>query len=50
MISETELGLENSLLACPFFHSCPLPKIQFLCKNPDCKNCTEYIYNLERFR
>ncbi len=49
MISEADFGLKNILSSCPFFHSCPLPKIRFLCKIPDCRNCTDYISNLEKF-
>lgn len=31
------------LLICPFENICNLPKKEFLCKIPECKNCTNYI-------
>ena len=38
------------LLACPFMEKCELPKLGFLCKIPDCKNCTEYIDWLKKLK
>lgn len=51
MISnDVELALDLNLGECPFFSSCILPKIHFLCKIPDCKNCPDYIYKLGKMK
>ena len=42
MGTEIEFIPRIELLTCPFMEKCELPKLQFLCKIPDCKNCTEY--------
>ena len=38
------------LLTCPFMDKCKLPKLQFLCKIPDCKNCTDYIDKAKKLK
>ena len=38
------------LLTCPFMDKCKLPKLQFLCKIPDCRNCTDYIYKVKKLK
>ena len=38
------------LLTCPFIDICELPKLQFLCKIPDCKNCTDYIDKVKKLK
>ena len=48
MISDEELTINTSLTECPFLSTCPLPKIHFLCKIPDCKNCPDYIFKLKK--
>lgn len=48
MSSDVDLAIELNLLECPFLTSCALPKIQFLCKIPECKNCPDYIYKVEK--
>ena len=48
MISDEELTINTSLTECPFLSTCPLPKIHFLCKIPDCKNCPDYITKLKK--
>ncbi len=50
MISDTELSIDLNLSECPFFLSCGLPKIQFLCKVPECKNCPDYTSKLQKIR
>ena len=50
MISDIEIKNDLNLEECPFFLSCALPKIQFLCKIPECKNCPEYISKLQKIR
>ncbi|MCK4287130.1 MAG: hypothetical protein KAX18_13055 [Candidatus Lokiarchaeota archaeon] len=50
MSSGTKLIIDLKLLECPFFPSCNLPKIQFLCKIPECRNCPDYIVKLEKIK
>ena len=50
MISDFELRIDLNLDECPFFLSCALPKIQFLCKIPECKNCPEYLSKVQKIR
>ncbi|MFX1378100.1 MAG: hypothetical protein ACFFA4_03330 [Promethearchaeota archaeon] len=50
MSSEGEFLIKLQLIECPFFPSCRLPKIQFLCKIPECKNCPDYISKLQKIR
>lgn len=38
------------LLICPCDNACNLPKIHFLCKIPDCKNCTNYNEKLKKLK
>ncbi|MFX1419521.1 MAG: hypothetical protein ACFE9N_11435 [Promethearchaeota archaeon] len=38
------------LVICPFENTCPLPKKNFLCKIPECKNCTNYIEKLKALK
>ena len=38
------------LLTCPFIDTCELPKLQFLCKIPECKNCTDYIEKAKKLK
>ncbi|MFX0080300.1 MAG: hypothetical protein ACFE94_00955 [Candidatus Hodarchaeota archaeon] len=42
MSSDADLSIVLNLLECPFYSSCSLPKINFLCKIPECKSCSEY--------
>jgi len=42
MGTETVFITQLELFACPFMEKCELPKLKFLCKIPECKNCTEY--------
>lgn len=48
MSSDFKLVIDLNLIECPFLPLCPLPKIQFLCKIPECKNCPDYIAKLQR--
>ncbi len=48
MSGDIDLAIGLNLLECPFFTSCTLPKIEFLCKIPECKNCPDYICKVER--
>ena len=50
MISGADLSIVLNLLECPFYPTCSLPKLQFLCKIPECKNCPEYIIKLEKLK
>ena len=36
------------LFICPFENTCNLPKKQFLCKIPECKNCTNYFEKVKK--
>ena len=38
------------LFICPFENTCILPKKQFLCKIPECKNCPIYVEKLKRLK
>jgi hypothetical protein len=48
MISDEESASNANLIECPFLSSCLLPKIDFLCKIPNCKNCPDYISKLKK--
>ncbi|MFX0029578.1 MAG: hypothetical protein ACFE8B_10230 [Candidatus Hermodarchaeota archaeon] len=48
MSSDTELSRILTLFECPFYPTCSLPKITFLCKIPECRNCSEYDSKLVR--
>ena len=48
--SDLELALDLNLVECPFLSSCILPKIPFLCKIPECKNCPDYVYKLGKMK
>ncbi|MFX1420673.1 MAG: hypothetical protein ACFE9N_17380 [Promethearchaeota archaeon] len=50
MSGEIELPITLNLIECPLFPLCTLPKIQFLCKIPNCKNCPDYISKSEKIR
>ena len=50
MSSNAGFDLKINLITCPFYQTCSLPKIQFLCKNPDCKNCPDYSLKLEHIK
>ncbi|MFW9999432.1 MAG: hypothetical protein ACFE9Q_02885 [Candidatus Hodarchaeota archaeon] len=50
MISDSNLVFDLHIIECPFFPSCELPKIQFLCKIPNCRNCPDYISKLEKIK
>ena len=50
MSNDTELSRVLNLFECPFYPACSLPKINFLCKIPDCKTCSEYITKLEKIK
>ena len=50
MSSDVKLALDLNLVECPFISSCVLPKIHFLCKIPDCKNCPDYTYKLGKIK
>ncbi|MFX1503549.1 MAG: hypothetical protein ACFFDH_21485 [Promethearchaeota archaeon] len=50
MSGDIELTSDLELIECPFFSSCILPKIRFLCKIPDCKNCPDYLYKLGKIK
>ncbi|MFX1309529.1 MAG: hypothetical protein ACFE9M_12025 [Promethearchaeota archaeon] len=50
MSSDIESVFDLDLVECPFFLSCELPKIQFLCKIPECKNCPDYNSKLRKIR
>jgi len=49
-MSDTKLSIGLNLFECPFYSACSLPKISFLCKIPECKNCSEYNTKLERIK
>ena len=48
MVSDGELTI--NLIECPFLTSCRLPKIHFLCKIPECKNCPDYTSKLDKIK
>ncbi|MFX1389245.1 MAG: hypothetical protein ACFE9Z_04185 [Promethearchaeota archaeon] len=48
MISETKLLFNLDLTECPFLSNCLLPKIWFLCKIPNCRNCPDYASKLKK--
>ncbi|UCC20772.1 MAG: hypothetical protein JSV62_05685 [Promethearchaeota archaeon] len=50
MMSKIELKIDFQIVECPFIESCMLPKIRFLCKIPNCKNCPDYISKLVKIR
>ncbi|MFX0003364.1 MAG: hypothetical protein ACFE9C_15915 [Candidatus Hodarchaeota archaeon] len=50
MSSDLELVTDINLIECPFLPSCALPKIKFLCKIPECKNCPDYLTKLQRIK
>jgi hypothetical protein len=50
MSSGADFTVVLNLLECPFYSACNLPKITFLCKIPECKNCTEYFTKLEKIK
>ncbi len=50
MAIDVDLTIDLNLTECPFYLSCTLPKIQFLCKIPECKNCPDYISSLQKIR
>ena len=39
-----------SLLICPFENNCCLPRIDFLCRIPECKNCSNYNEKLKKIK
>jgi len=41
---------EYILIACPFIKRCKLPKIDFLCRIPECKTCPDYISKVKEFK
>lgn len=50
MSIDVDLTIALNLLECPFHSACSLPKINFLCKIPECKNCSEYITKLDKIK
>lgn len=50
MISDIITKSKLLLLNCPFYEKCILPKIQLLCKIPECKNCPDYQTKLKKFK
>lgn len=44
------LDFKFKLFTCSFDNACNLPKKQFLCKIPECKNCTDYTERLRTFK
>lgn len=50
MSSKEDLDVRFSFLTCPFFQTCSLPKIPFLCKVPQCKNCPDYSLKLNQIK
>ncbi|MFW9896039.1 MAG: hypothetical protein ACFFD7_09580 [Candidatus Thorarchaeota archaeon] len=50
MSSGTNIAINLDLSECPFFTSCNLPKIQFLCKIPECKTCPDYNIKLAKIK
>lgn len=50
MSSGADLSITLNLHECPFYTTCSLPKIGFLCKNPECKECTEYRSKLDKIK
>ncbi|MFX1575057.1 MAG: hypothetical protein ACFFB0_20155 [Promethearchaeota archaeon] len=50
MGSEAVYIPEFDLLACPFINRCKLPKIDFLCRIPECKTCPDYFSNVNKLR
>lgn len=43
MTGEIDKILGSMVFSCPFSYCCVLEKKEFLCKLPECKECTEYI-------
>ena len=50
MGSEAVYIPEYDLFGCPFTERCKLPKIDFLCRIPECKTCPEYTSNLKELK
>ncbi|MFX1532023.1 MAG: hypothetical protein ACFFBC_12975 [Promethearchaeota archaeon] len=50
MSSDADLTTTLDLFECPFYSACPLPKIRFLCRIPECKTCSEYFAKLEKIK
>jgi len=50
MGTEIEFIPRIELLTCPFIEKCELPKLRFLCKIPECKNCIEYSDWLKKLK
>ncbi|MFX0036143.1 MAG: hypothetical protein ACFE9I_10950 [Candidatus Hermodarchaeota archaeon] len=44
------LDFKFRVFTCPFKNACNLPKIQFLYKIPECKNCTDYAERLRKLK
>ncbi|MFW9782574.1 MAG: hypothetical protein ACFFFB_09865 [Candidatus Heimdallarchaeota archaeon] len=47
---ESEMIPDLGLLACPFVDICVLPKYKFICKIPECKICSDYIYRAKTLK
>ena len=47
---ESSLDIAKSLMACPFDHVCPLPKHDFLCRIPECKECPDYKEKVKKLK
>lgn len=50
MSIDLKLTIDAELIECPFLSICGLPKIQFLCKIPNCRNCPDYTSKLEKIK
>ena len=50
MSIQVDFLTQLKLIICPFENMCPLPKKDFLCKIPECKNCTDYTVNLKKLK
>ena len=47
---ESGFDIARKLMVCPFDHVCHLPKHHFLCKIPECKECSDYREKLKRLK
>ena len=50
MIDDSEINLEDCLLACPFCSLCVLPQNPISCNFPEYKICPEYSQKLEKLK
>ena len=47
---DTSFNITEKLLACPFAEICHLPHHSFICRNPECKTCPDYIEKVKQLK